>query len=167
MSSSRIPTLNQNTSGTAYNITQYTVNQSVGTGNSVQFNSLGVGTAASGVSGEIRAIDNITAYYSSDISLKENINDITNAVDIIYQIGGKTFDWTDDYIQKHGGEDDYFLRKSDFGVIAQDVKKVFPLAVRTRSDGLLAVDYEKLCTLAFAAIKELKDEIEILKGNSK
>ena len=167
LSSSRIPTLNQNTSGTAYNITQYTVNQSVGTGNSVQFNSLGVGTAASGVSGEIRAIDNITAYYSSDISLKENINDITNAVDIIYQIGGKTFDWTDDYIQKHGGEDDYFLRKSDFGVIAQDVKKVFPLAVRTRSDGLLAVDYEKLCTLAFAAIKELKDEIEILKGNSK
>jgi hypothetical protein len=41
------------------------------------------------------------------------------------------------------------------------------LAVRKRQDGLLAVDYEKLCALAFAAIKELKDEIEILKGNSK
>ena len=115
----------------------------------------------------IRDSNNITAYYSSDISLKENVNDITNAVDIVYQIGGKTFDWKDDYIKQHGGEDGYFLRKSDFGVIAQDVEKVFPLAIRTRPDGLLAVDYEKLCALAFAAIKELKDEIEILKGNSK
>ena len=132
-----------------------------------QIRSLGVGTAASGVSGEIRAIDNITAYYSSDITLKENVNDISNAVDIVYQIGGKTFDWTDEYIQEHGGEDGYFIQKSDFGVIAQDVEKVFPLAVRKRQDGLLAVDYEKLCALAFAAIKELKDEIEILKGNSK
>jgi hypothetical protein len=145
----------------------YTMNQSVSTANNVQFNSLGVGTAASGTTGEVRAIDNITAYYSSDISLKENVNDITNAVDIVYQIGGKTFDWTDEYIQEHGGEDGYFVQKSDFGVIAQDVQKVFPLAIRTRPDGLLAVDYEKLCALAFAAIKELKDEIEILKGNSK
>jgi len=139
----------------------------LGTTNDVQFKSIGVGTAASGVSGEIRAIDNITAYYSSDITLKENVNDISNAVDIVYQIGGKTFDWTDEYIQEHGGEDGYFVQKSDFGVIAQDVEKVFPLAVRKRQDGLLAVYYEKLCALAFAAIKELKDEIEILKGNSK
>jgi hypothetical protein len=146
---------------------QYLMNQGVGTANNVQHNSLGIGTAASGTTGEIRAIDNITAYYSSDISLKENVNDITNAVDIVYQIGGKTFDWTDTYIQEHGGEDGYFIQKSDFGVIAQDVQKVFPLAVRQRQDGLLAVDYEKLCALAFAAIKELKDEIEILKGNSK
>ena len=142
------------------------MNQDVSTTNNVQFNSLGIGTTASGTTGEIRAVDNITAYYSSDISLKENVNDILNAVDIVYQIGGKTFDWTDDYIQEHGGEDDYFLRKSDFGVIAQDVNKVFPLAVHTRSNGLLAVDYEKLCALAFAAIKELKDEIEILKGSN-
>ena len=32
---------------------------------------------------------------------------------------------------------------------------------------MLAVDYEKLCTLAFAAIKELKEEIEVLKGKIK
>jgi hypothetical protein len=152
----------------ASNITSGTLGAArLGTNNNVQFNSLGVGTAASTLAGEIRAANNITAYYSSDITLKENVNDITNAVDIVYQIGGKTFDWTDTYIQEHGGVDDYFLRKSDFGVIAQDVQKVFPLAVRKRSDGLLAVDYEKLCALAFAAIKELKDEIEILKGNSK
>jgi len=135
--------------------------------NTFQTTSLGVGTTASGVSGEIRASNNITAYYSSDISLKENIQDITNAVDIVTSIGGKTFDWKDDVIAARGGADGYYVRKEDFGVIAQDVQSVFPLAVRQREDGILAVDYEKMCALAFAAIKELKAEIDMLKGNSK
>ena len=63
-----------------------------------------------------------------------------------------------DYIKEHGGEDGYFIRKSDFGVIAQDVKAVFPQAVRTRKDGTLAVDYEKLCALAFQAIVEQEEK---------
>ena len=142
----------------------YTVNQSLGTSSDVQHNSLGVGTAGSGTTGEIRATNNITAYYSSDKKLKENIQDITNALDAVVAIGGKTFDWTDEYIEDHGGEDGYFVQKKDFGVVAQDVQQVFPLAVRQRDDGILAVDYEKLCALAFAAIKELKAEIDLLKG---
>ena len=135
----------------------------LGSTSTPQFGSLGVGTAASGVVGEIRAANNITAYYSSDIRFKENIQDIPNALEKVNAIGGKLFDWTDDYIQNHGGEDGYFVIKSDFGVIAQDVQSVFPIATRTRPDGFLAVDYEKLCALAFAAIKELKSEIEELK----
>ena len=132
-----------------------------------QFYSIGVGTAASGVSGEIRAANNITAYYSSDRKFKENIQDIPNALEKVDAIGGKLYDWTDQYIQDHGGEDGYFVQKSDFGVIAQDVQSVFPIATRTRPDGSLAVDYEKLCALAFAAIKELKEEVEVLKGQIK
>jgi len=91
------------------------------------------------------------------------VRDIPAALDKVMAIGGKLFDWTDAYIQKQGGEDGYFLRKSDFGVIAQDVELHLPEAVRTRGDGTLAVDYEKLCALAFAAIKELKQEINALK----
>jgi len=144
-----------------------TISSNLGTGSNVQHGSLGIGTAASGVSGEIRAANNITAYYSSDISLKENIQDIPNALDIVTTIGGKTFDWKDEVIEARGGEDGYFVRKQDFGVVAQDVQSVFPLAVRLRDDGILAVDYEKMCALAFAAIKELKAEIDMLKGNSK
>jgi len=134
---------------------------------SSQFYSIGIGTAASGVSGEIRAANNITAYYSSDKKFKENIQDIPNALEKVDAIGGKIYDWTDQYIQDHGGEDGYFVQKSDFGVIAQDVQSVFPIATRTRPDGSLAVDYEKLCALAFAAIKELKNEVEVLKGQIK
>jgi hypothetical protein len=130
---------------------------------STQVTSLGVGTAASGTTGEIRANNNITAYYSSDRKFKENIQSIENALSKVCSIGGKTFDWTDNYISSHGGEDGYFIRKSDFGVIAQDVQSVFPVAVRERGDGSLAVDYEKLSSLAFAAIVELKNEIDDLR----
>jgi hypothetical protein len=131
---------------------------------SPQFTALGVGTAASATTGEIRATNNITAFFSSDKKFKENIQEIQGALDKVVAIGGKTFDWTDEYIETHGGEDGYFIQKSDFGVIAQDVEQQFPAAVRTREDGTLAVDYAKLSALAFAAIAELKKEIDTLKG---
>ena len=101
----------------------------------------------------------MTAYYSSDRQFKENVEDISNALDIVDAVGGKLFDWTDSYIEAHGGEDEYFIHKHDFGVIAQDLQAVFPRAVRTRPDGSLAVDYEKLIAVAFAAIKELKKKL--------
>jgi len=131
---------------------------------SSQINSLGVGTAASGTTGEIRATNNVTAYYSSDKKFKENIKPIESALGKVGYIGGKTFDWTQKYINDKGGEDDYFIKKHDFGVIAQDVQMVFPLAVRTREDRSLAVDYSKLVALAFQAIVELKAEVDALKG---
>jgi len=138
--------------------TQLTLN----TTSSVQHGSLGIGTAASGTSGEIRATNNITAFFSSDAKFKENVRDIPNALDKVVAIGGKLFAWTDAYLKNHGGQDDYFLRKEDFGVIAQDVERVFPQAVRKRPDGSLAVDYEKLSALAFAAIVELTKRVNAL-----
>jgi hypothetical protein len=141
--------------------TTATTANALNTGNNYQVNSLGVGTAASGTAGEIRATNNITAYFSSDIKFKENVRDIPNAADTAKAIGGKLFDWTDAYIAEHGGVDGYFVQKHDFGVIAQDVQKVFPIAVRTRPDGSLAVDYEKLSALALAAVAE--QEVRIAK----
>ena len=152
-----VPTLNQNTSGSAATFTSTSQNS--------QFNSVGVGTAGSGTAGEIRATNNITAYYSSDRKFKENVRDIPNALETVNHIGGKLFDWTDSYIETKGGADGYFIQKADFGVIAQDVQAVFPVAVRTREDGTLAVDYEKLGVLAFAALVELTKRVEALENN--
>ena len=137
--------------------------QSINTTSDVRFNSFGVNTNASGTAGEIRATNNITAYYSSDRRFKENVQPIHGALAKVAEIGGKTFNWSDEYIHKHGGEDGYFITKESFGVIAQDVQKVFPVAVRTRDDGYLAVDYDKLVALAFEAIIEIKKEIDGLK----
>jgi hypothetical protein len=149
---------------TAAIITATTFNGALNTSANYQVSSFGVGTAASGTAGEIRATNNITAYFSSDIKFKENVRPIDGALDKVNAIGGKYFDWTDAYVAEHGGEDGYFVQKADFGVIAQDVQAVFPQAVRTRPDGSLAVDYEKLSALAFAAIVELGKRIEVLEN---
>ena len=111
----------------------------------------------------ISVTGNITAYSGSDRKWKENIRDIQGALDIVDAVGGKLFDWTDEYIAQNGGPNPYSMQKADFGVVAQDLQGAFPVATRVRQDGSLAVDYEKLCAVAFAAIKELRAEVEALK----
>jgi Chaperone of endosialidase len=128
-----------------------------------QYSSLGVGTAASATTGEIRATNEITAYYSSDRNLKTNIVPIENALVKLKQISGVMFDWTDEEVEKRGGEDGYFVRKHDTGVIAQDVEVVLPEVVATRADGYKAVKYEKLAGLIIQSINELADQVEEIK----
>lgn len=130
----------------------------------VTFNKILVGTATGGSAGDIRASGDVTAFATSDRRYKENVRDIPSALSKVDRIGGKLFDWTDEYISISGGADGYYVRKNDVGVIAQDVQDALPEAVRTKEDGTLAVDYPKLCALAFAAIKELKKEIDELKS---
>ena len=132
---------------------------------SYQVGSFGVGTAASGVLGEIRAANNITAYYSSDSRLKENVVNIPNALSKVKSLNGVSFDWTDKYLTEHGGEDGYFLRKHDIGIIAQELEKILPEIVADRPDGYKAVKYERIVALLIEAIKELSDEVERLKEN--
>ena len=118
------------------------------------------------VGGDITATGNITAYFSSDERLKENIKPIENALDKIEKINGVEFDWKDSYIQDMGGEDDYFVRKHDVGVIAQELQEVLPEVVAERKEtGMLAVNYDRIVPLLIQSIKELKKEIEQLKQN--
>jgi len=138
-------------------------NLGVGTGSNVQFSSFGVGTAGSGTAGEIRATGNITGYYSSDQRLKEDVRVIDGALAIVGQIKGVRFNWTQEYLDQHGGEDSYFNRRADVGVIAQDVQAVLPEIVGTREDGTLAVKYDRLVAVLIEAIKELSAEVKELK----
>jgi hypothetical protein len=127
------------------------------TANNYQVNSVGVGTAPSGTTGEIRATNDITAFYSSDQKLKENINPIPNALEKLSQISGNTFDWKSGFseIHSHSG--------TDVGVIAQEIEKVLPQVVTTRENGYKAVQYEKIIALLIEAVKELKEEVNELK----
>jgi hypothetical protein len=157
-------------SGSAASASAATTATVAGTANALntagnyQVGSLGIGTTAPGIAGEIRATGDITAYFASDARLKEHVRPIAGALDIVGSIGGKLFDWHDDHIAARGGEDGLFVRKADFGVIAQDVERVFPLAVRTRPNGQMAVDYAKLTAVAFQAIAELKAELDALRA---
>jgi len=96
----------------------------------------------------------VTAYYSSDRRLKDNITPIGNALDKVKKIGGYTFDWNDKQ-QAHTGH--------DVGIIAQEIEAVLPEVVTTRDTGFKAVKYEKIVPLLIEAIKEQQTQIEELK----
>tara|TARA_R100000808_G_C2155041_1_gene166734 strand:+ start:10661 stop:12040 length:1380 start_codon:yes stop_codon:yes gene_type:complete len=112
---------------------------------------------------DFNSTGNITAYYSSDERLKENITEIDSAVDKVKNIRGVNFDWVDKEIDRQGGEDGYFVRKNDVGVIAQEIEEVLPEVVAERDDGYKAVRYEKIIPLLIQAIKEQQIEIDKLK----
>ena len=140
---------------------------SLDTGNDVQFDSFGVGTAASGTTGEIRATNDVTAFYSSDVALKENITNIPDPLEALKKLNGVLFDWKKEYIDQRGGEDGYFVRKKDVGVIAQEVEKVLPEAVAQRPDGIKAVKYDRLTCLLIEAVKQLQDKVDSLSNKGK
>jgi hypothetical protein len=134
------------------------IGQAVGTSANVQFSSIGVGTTASGTAGEIRATGDITAYYSSDIRLKENIQPIPNALEKVNQISGNTYVWKEGYDEVHSH------KGNDVGVIAQEIEAILPQIVTNRDTGFKAVQYEKIIPLLIEAIKELSSKVDRLEN---
>ena len=129
----------------------------LGTSNHAQFHCLGIGTAASTVTGEIRATGDITAYYSSDERLKDNIVQLGGALDKVNQLRGVSFDWKEaPEVHSHEG--------NDIGVIAQEVEAVYPELVHERENGYKAVDYVKLSAVLIEAVKELSAKVEALEN---
>ncbi len=91
-------------------------------------------------------------FYSSDESLKKNIQKIPNALEKIKNLNGVLFNWKDD-------------GRQDIGLIAQDVEKVFPEAVSTdKQNGLKSIEYGHLIAPLIEAVKEQQIEIEKLKS---
>lgn len=134
------------------------IGQAVATSSNVQFNSLGVGTAGSATTGEIRATADITAYYASDERLKEDITPIENPIEKLMAIKGVTFSW------KEGFDDIHSHKGTDTGVIAQDIEAIdLPDTVTTRENGYKAVRYEKLNALLIEGFKAQQKEINELK----
>ena len=130
-------------------------NLGLGTASDVQHNSLGIGTAAPGTAGLIRATNDVVAYYSSDKRLKDNIQPIEDALGKVEAMGGYSFDWNDKQEVYEG---------HDVGVIAQEVQAVLPELVETRDSGFLAVKYEKLTAVLIEAVKELSARVKELES---
>ena len=111
--------------------------------------------------GDLHVDGNVVAYSTttSDERLKKDIVKIDNALDKVSQLNGYTFEYI------HDG-------KKSGGIIAQEVEAVMPSAVTEmklplKSDDdqeYKVVQYDQLHGLLIEAIKELKAEIEVLKG---
>jgi hypothetical protein len=98
--------------------------------------------------GSWTSVGNVTAY--SDVRLKSNIQTIESGLDKVCAMRGVTF-------EKDGVR--------NLGVIAQEVEAVIPEVVHTQNDGMKSVAYGNIVGVLIEAIKELKQEIETLKGN--
>ena len=133
--------------------TQVTGSFNVSSG--VQVDNIGVGTAAPGTTGLIRATNDVVAFYSSDERLKDNIVQISDPIEKVKQIKGVEFDWNDKQEVYEG---------HDVGVLAQDIEKVLPELVITRDNGYKAVKYEKIIALLIEAMKEQQSQIDELKS---
>jgi len=140
----------------------YSPPQGIDTSSNPQFNSLGIGTAATGTGGEIRATNNITAYYSDD-RLKTKLGDIENALDKIEQLSG--FYYEENELAESLG----YTKHRQIGISAQQVQKQLPdcgvVVPAPIDEKYLTVRYEKLIPLLIEGIKELRAEVKELKNN--
>jgi hypothetical protein len=128
------------------------------TNTNTKVNSLGVGTDASGTAGEIRATNNITAYYSDD-RLKTKLGPIENALDKIDQLAGFYYE-ANETAQALG-----YSVKREVGISAQDTLKVLPeiTAPAPIDEQYLTIHYDRFAPLLVEGIKELRAELNAIK----
>lgn len=94
-------------------------------------------------------------YNTSDIRLKENIIDLSKAkMDDLFTLNPVVFNYKNDK-----------TKKIHYGVLAQDVEKVFPELVEENMSGYKTVNYQELLPLMLAKMKNMQEEINELKEN--
>ena len=118
-------------------------------------------TTLNSTTGRIDATNDVVAFATSDIRLKENIQPINDALCKVIGVSGNTFNWKP--LSKEEIQTIHGNTGRDVGVIAQEIEEILPEAVTTRDNGYKAVYYEKLVPLLIEAIKELKAEVDELK----
>jgi len=108
---------------------------------------------------------------NSDFKLKKNINDCSNAMDIIKQLKPKTYFFkTDEYALLN------LPAKKQYGFVAQELEKVLPDLVQTsrevvsidakngrKMEDIKSVNYTALIPVLTKAIQEQQQQIEELK----
>jgi hypothetical protein len=142
------------------------------TGN-VRLTSLGVGTTATGTTGDIRATGDITAFYS-DRRLKTDIQDISDALSKINALHGVYYT-ASPLAHTYG----YADNERQVGLIAQEVAEVLPEAVRLApfdaapdntslsGENYLTIQYPKLIPLLVNGIKALSARCDALEAQLK
>jgi len=116
--------------------------------------------------GDLHVDGDVTAFSTtvSDLRLKKDVQVIKNSLDILDKINGYTFTYKKD-------------DKKSAGVVAQEIEKVFPQAVSEKGLPYLSnnqeepekyktVEYDQIVGLLVQAVKELKWEVNLLKGNN-
>lgn len=87
----------------------------------------------------------------SDVTLKDNIQDLSVDYDMLNSIRSVSFDWKDN-------------GKSAYGFVAQELEEVLPELIHTNEDtSQKSVSYIQLIPHLLEAIKDLKKQVDVLK----
>lgn len=114
-------------------------------------------------SGNLIAAGAMSAF--SDSRLKDNITPIEGALDKLLKMSGVTFTWNNKskMMSSKAG-------KEDIGVLASEVKEVFPMlvsqAAKDQDSGVVydTVDYSKLVPVLIEAVRELSEQNKVLQS---
>lgn len=154
------PTPTTTTSNTQIATTAFANTLLIGGTSNAYLRTIGVGTTADTANvGSILATGYIVANYS-DESLKNRLGNIENALDKLMTLDGFYYE-PNETAQKLG-----YVAKREVGVSAQQVEKVMPEVISPApiDNKYLTVNYERLVPLLIESIKELKNEVELLKS---
>lgn len=106
--------------------------------------------------GNLAVTGEVTAYFSSDKRLKENVESITNATDILNKLNPVTFNWNDKAKELNHSKDN----RKNFGLIAQEVEEVIPSLVHEVYGEYKSLDYEQLISILIKSNQELSSKLE-------
>ncbi|MBR6066899.1 MAG: tail fiber domain-containing protein [Bacteroidales bacterium] len=146
---------------------------------------IGIGTNSP--SYKFTVLGNIASYgtviISSDRRLKSEVRPLQSAMDKLSQLNGVSYkkhlpDLHLNEIDTQGITDETKLntirndqsnrgeleQNENYGFIAQELREVFPELVREDNDGYLGIDYISLIPVMVEAMKELREEIDMLKS---
>ena len=102
---------------------------------------------------------------TSDQRLKKNIIDNNAGLDLITAIQIRNFEYRlPEEITELDSANAIKKEGVQLGVIAQELQQILPECIKQESTGVLSVDTDNLTWYLINAVKELKAEIDLLKG---
>jgi hypothetical protein len=109
------------------------------------------------VNGDVYATGTIVS--ASDARFKRNVKNVTDALDIARRVSAVTFSFrTEDFPERR------FPSTPQTGVLAHELEAVLPDLVSKDDRGFKGVAYERLGVYALAAVKELDEEVRLLRA---
>ena len=120
-----------------------------------------------------------TTTYTSDYRFKQNIASLNekSTLNKLFELNPVSYNYKQRNIAAADSlgnavemplydEDSQLFKKKHYGLIAQEVRELYPDLVYEDGDGYLSVDYIGIIPLLISSVKDLKTEIDILKSNN-
>lgn len=104
-------------------------------------------------------------YVFSDSTLKENIRPLSNILSKLTQLNGYNYNLKKEILNPNAAPNTFIdstQNPTEIGLLAQQVERIFPEAVRTDEKGIKGVSYVSLIPVLIEAIKEQQAKITLL-----